>query len=382
MSLLPINTVELAKKLINFPSITPSDKGCLEYIAQLLEKHGFICDLKVFGPKDEETTNLYACYHNKGPNICFVGHIDVVPTGPLISWAASPFEDTDLKDGYVYGRGAVDMKGPLAAMLAAAINFVTSKLFSGSISFLLTSDEEGKATYGTPMMLKWLKENRNLSIDFALVGEPSCKNVIGDQIALGRRGSINFDLTIYGKQGHVAYQDEAINPLTITSKVLYQLIHTKLDKVPSEYFSPTNLELTSVDVGNNATNIIPNSVNIRFNIRYNDCHNEKSLVSLIKTIINEYSDSFELKHIHSALPFFNKVDKYITLLKSAIEEETGLKPVCITSGGTSDARFVIDYCQVVEFGALYNLAHQIDECISFEDLKRLYNIYYKFLEKL
>ncbi|MCF8463064.1 MAG: succinyl-diaminopimelate desuccinylase [Rickettsiaceae bacterium] len=384
MSLPIVDPIELAKKLINFPSVTPSDEGCLVYIEQLLKDSGFTCYLQVFGPKGEETTNLYAQYGSKGPNICFAGHIDVVPPGPLSEWSASPYKDVDSKAGYVYGRGAVDMKGPLAAMLAAAINFARSDNLDASISFLLTSDEEGKATYGTPMMLEWLKENHNITIDFALVGEPSCKNFIGDQLALGRRGSINFNLTINGKQGHVAYQDEALNPLTIASKVQYELVTTKLDQIENKKFSPSNLELTSLDVGNYVTNLIPNSVNIRFNIRYNDCHKAENLVSLIEGIVSRHSDrdNFELEYSHTALPFFNEADRYTKLLERAIEDETGLKPAFITSGGTSDARFLIKHCQVVEFGALYNLAHQVDECISVADLGKLYNIYYRFLNQL
>lgn len=374
--------INLTKKLINYPSVTPSDKGCLEFLGDLLSSKGFVVYIKHFGEGLESTANLYAQYGNASPNVCFAGHVDVVPTGPLESWDHKPFAADEVNE-IIYGRGAVDMKGPLAAAIIAAIDFAeNSSEFDGSISFLLTADEEGDATYGTNMMLEWLTNNLdNFKLDFAVVGEPSCAKQIGDQLALGRRGSANFALEILGRQGHVAFPHEAINPNKILIQILHELSNLKLDEV-SEFFEPSNLEITSIDVGNNVTNIIPNAATAKFNIRYNPSYNLDKLLRIVKNTIEKHTKEYRITYKDSAKPFFNKPNNFIENFAKSIQEETGIVTNYITSGGTSDARFIINYCPVLEFGAQYKLAHQINEFISVEDLGYLYKIYKNFLNKV
>jgi succinyl-diaminopimelate desuccinylase len=373
-----MNPIELTKKLIQFSSITPQDSGCLVFIEQLLAKHNFTTYLKTFGSGERLTTNLYAQYGAARPNICFAGHIDVVPTGSVDSWSFPPFHGEEI-DGLIYGRGAVDMKGPLAAVIAGVIDFLDQKQPNGSISFLLTSDEEGEATYGTNAMLDWLKENViDFALDFAVVGEPSCKHRIGDQIALGRRGSANFNLVIHGRQGHVAYQDEAINPNHIMVKTLKDLIDLQLD-TPNDFLTPSNLEITSIDVNNNVTNLIPQSSAAKFNIRYNESFSIDQLLQTIDQVIAKHTDNYSLNYTNSAEPFFNEENRFIKSFANVIKEELDLLPAYITSGGTSDARFIIKHCPVMEFGALYKLAHQVNESISIDDIQSLYKIYHNFL---
>ena len=376
-----LSLVDLTKKLISYQSVTPSDKGCLEFLGDILTEKGFVVYIKHFGEGSDSTANLYAQYGKSAPNICFAGHVDVVPTGPLESWAHKPFAAVEV-DEVIYGRGAVDMKGPIAASIIAALDFIESKEFDGSISFLLTSDEEGDATYGTNMMLEWLVKNvPEFKLDFAVVGEPSCERLIGDQLAIGRRGSANFSLEIQGRQGHVAFPHEAINPNKILAAILYELSNIKLDAI-SEFFEASNLEITSIDVGNNVTNIIPNKATAKFNIRYNPGYSLEKLLNIVKNTIEKHTKEYRITYKDSAKPFFNKPNDFIENFAKSIKEETGISTNYITSGGTSDARFIINYCPVLEFGAQYKLAHQIDESISIQDLNYLYKIYRNFLTKV
>jgi succinyl-diaminopimelate desuccinylase len=378
---LDYSLVELTKKLIHYESITPKDKGCVDFLAEFLANKGFVTYVKTFGDAENLTTNLYAQYGAAKPNICFAGHIDVVPTGPVEKWNYNPFL-ADEVDGIIYGRGAVDMKGPLAAMIVAAIDLIQNKQFNGSFSFLITSDEEGDAKYGTNTMLEWLTNNLpDFNLDFAVIGEPSCYKQIGDQLAIGRRGSANFDLEVYGKQGHVAFPHEAINPNKILVNLLHELSAVKFDQI-SNFFELSNLEITSVDVGNNTTNIIPNKATAKFNIRYNPSYNLDKLLNIVKNTIENYTKEYRITYKDSAKPFFNEPNNFIKKFAESIQSEAGLLPVYITSGGTSDARFIIKYCPVLEFGALYKLAHQIDESISVKDLDCLYKIYKNFLSKV
>ncbi len=389
-----INPVELVKKLISFPSVTPNDFGAIDYIENILKESGFVTYIKEFGPDSnpKHTKNLYAIYNSQEKNydirdpqgefhdthtICFAGHIDVVPPGG--NWSNDPFTATE-KNGVIYGRGAVDMKGALGAMIAAAINFIEQNPNKRNLAFLITSDEEGEGNYGTKLMLEWMNRNGH-KIDFAIVGEPTCSNTLGDTIKVGRRGSLNFSLKIYGKQGHVAYPSLAKNPNHTMVKILKDLISCKLDD-GNKAFDPSNLEVVSIDTNNKVTNLIPSEVKAQFNIRFNDNHTEDSVISFVSNIINKHSDSYILEHSCNATPFLSKRHDFFETFKAVILEETGIMPTESTSGGTSDARFIQNYCCVVEFGLLSEYAHKIDEQVKILDLQRLYNVYYGALCKM
>jgi len=373
-----IDCTKLTQKLISFPSITPISAGCIEYIADLLQQHGFITHVVKFGPEDQQVTNLYAVHGETGPNICFAGHIDVVPTGPLDQWQYHPFSAT-IEGDKLYGRGAVDMKAAIAAMIVASNNFLSNnKLKCGSISFLLTSDEEGPAKYGIKPMIDWLKQH-NHKIDFCVLGEPTYQNTFGDVIQIGRRGSASFALEIRGIQGHVAY-DNFINPNLIAIKVLNALTELELDKGHG-VFVPSKLNITSIDSSNLATNVIPDKINIRFNVRYNDLHTAKSLEDLCAEVISRFTDNFNLSLVEeSPQPFISDTgNEYVQLFQKAVAESIGRTPDFTTYGGASDGRFIRALCQVVEFGLASNTAHQINEYLFLKDLENLYSVYYNFL---
>jgi succinyl-diaminopimelate desuccinylase len=373
-----IDCIELTKKLISFPSITPEPAGAFEYIKDLLEPHGFNIVLKDFGEGVEKVHNLYARIGNTSPNICFAGHIDIVPPGDIPEWSFNPYVATE-HEGYLYGRGVVDMKGAIACMIASSINFLQeNKNFNGSISFLLTSDEEGPATNGTKLMLEYI-ESLGEKIDLAIVGEPTLDQTVGDTIHIGRRGSISFELNVVGKQGHVAYPDEAINPNNIMSKLLNDLINTKLDS-GNDWFEPSSLVITSVDACNDIENLIPNSCKAKFNIRYNNLHSKNDLVGKIDGIIKIHSSNYELKHRHNAEPFICNPEDLAHKFAISSHKVTNIKPKFSTAGGTSDARFIKNYAKTIEFGLSPKTAHQIDERATITDLHKLYDIYYQALQ--
>lgn len=368
-----INPIELLKTLIAFPSITPTDAGGLDFIADLLKKGGFDVYIKEFG--EQRVRNLYAVYGSGAPNICFAGHIDVVPPGD--GWISPPFLARE-EAGRIYGRGAVDMKGALACMLASALNFLQKKPeFKGVVSFLITADEEGEAQYGTKPMLEWMAEQGH-KIDFAVVGEPTCDKKLGDIIKIGRRGSINFKLKVMGKQGHVAYPQLAENPNSAMVQILRDLIELKLDK-GNETFQPSNLEVTSIDAGNPTTNVIPAEVNARINIRFNNEHKSEELIEKVRGLCAKYTANYVLEHRVSAEPFLSKSSAFTELFARAAYGATGVQPSFGTSGGTSDARFIQAYCPLLEFGLLNESAHKIDEYVEIGDLQKLYIVYYDFL---
>jgi succinyl-diaminopimelate desuccinylase len=374
-----INFLELTKKLISFPSVTPNPFGSLDYIANLLEENGFKIWLKDFGQGEEKVYNLYAKFGNTSPNICFAGHIDVVPPGDLSKWLFDPYVATE-HGGYLYGRGVVDMKGSIACMIAASINFIKSNNnLNESISFLLTSDEEGPAINGTKLMLEYIYEELKEKIDLAIVGEPTLDQEIGDTVHIGRRGSISFELEITGKQGHVAYQSQAINPNTIMVNFLHRLTSTKIDD-GNEWFEPSNLEITSIDVGNMTENIIPNSCKAKFNIRYNDIHTKDELLEKIENIIKDFTNNYELKYRHNAEPFISNPNELVDKFVQSSYSITNIQPKFATTGGTSDARFIKNYTKTIEFGLSPDTAHQINERVKLDHLQTLYDIYYKALE--
>ena len=368
----------ILQKLISYKSVTPRGADAIEYISDKLSKHGFSCEIKSFGEGEEKVTNLYAIYGDQKPNICFAGHVDVVPPGPHELWSSDPY-NMKIDGNTVYGRGTVDMKGAISCSLAAAIHYLEHNKPNGSISFLLTTDEEGKAKYGTEMMLEHIK-NKEPSIDFCILGEPTTMQNIGDTIKIGRRGSINFDLTIYGKQGHVAYPEKAFNPLPIMVSILKEINEHVFDN-GSEFFQKTNLELTSIDTGNHVTNIIPESVNAKFNIRFNNTQNSGDLVIKITKIVSKYSDNFDIKHNSSSSPFIQEYSKKMQAFADIVESECKVKPKFETGGGTSDARFIYKHAEVIEFGLNCNLAHKINEYTKISDLQTLYNVYYNTLVK-
>lgn len=365
--------------LISCKSITPLSDGSIEYIEKLLIQHGFSVVVKIFGKQNYKVLNLYAVYGSGQPNICFAGHVDVVPPCDINLWKYDPFTLVEAENK-IYGRGTVDMKGALACAIAASIKFISLKpKINGSISFLLTSDEEGPAQYGTHKMLKYLATHNHV-VDLAILGEPTSELEVGDVVKIGRRGSINFSLTIHGTQGHVAYPELANNPIDCIIKIMHNLSGLQLD-YGSKQFSASNLEITSIDVGNNTVNIIPETASAKFNIRFNDLHSGKSLAALIQKIIEQYTTRYELTHSVSADAFIQEPSNLIDKFVKIIPQITGVPTKLSTSGGTSDARFIKDYCQVVEFGLLSAMAHKINEYTTISDLQRLYSVYYGVLGK-
>ncbi|EJF97250.1 succinyl-diaminopimelate desuccinylase [Bartonella taylorii] len=378
--------LQLLQALIRCPSVTPHEAGALSTLEQFLAKMGFHIERPVFSDKNtEDVENLYAKMGGEGPHLMFAGHTDVVPPGALEHWIHPPFEAV-IDKGKLYGRGAVDMKGGIACFVAALARVLEKQSIKGMVSFLITGDEEGPAVNGTVKLLKWA-ERKGEKWTAALVGEPTSVKVVGDVIKIGRRGSISGIITVKGCQGHVAFPERAANPLSLASKLIQALTQTALDQ-GSENFQPSNLELTTVDTGNSAVNIIPAQTTIRFNIRYNDLWTkemlkakiEKRLASIQPKNKSDQYPCYKLEWIPSLGDvFLTKNDKLIKLLSNAIKSVTGNTPECSTSGGTSDARFIKDYCPVVEFGLPGQSMHMVDECVTLDALETLTVIYERFI---
>ena len=363
----------LAQRLIKFPSITPIDAGIIDFLISYLKPYGFECSKLVF----EDVTNLYARFGSSGPNFCFAGHTDVVPPGD--NWGYDPFAAI-IDNGKLYGRGASDMKAAIASFITASLEFIQNNKFEGSISFLISGDEEDIAINGTPKVLKYLKDKKEI-LDACIVGEPTCPNYLGEMIKYGRRGSINFKLNITGKQGHVAYPEFANNPIDVILKILSALKALDLD-LGTENFTASHLEITDITVGNKAGNVIPAEAKADFNIRFNNLHNCASLTILVEEICRKYSDNFSLTSNCSAESFVNdKTSHLINNLSDAITQVTSITPILSTTGGTSDARFIKDYCQVIEFGLVNQTAHHKDEHVDCQDIIDLKAIYLTFLKK-
>ena len=370
-----MDCISLAQKLISFPSVTPGDHGVFDHVAELLEKAGFTCQILEFGTGEAKVKNLYAQYGQARPNICFAGHLDVVPPGD--AWTYPPFTAT-IKDGKLFGRGAADMKAAIAAWIAAGIKALPK--LKGSVSLLLTGDEEGPAKNGTVKVLQYLKE-KQISIDACIVGEPTCEDIFGDTIKIGRRGSITYKLEVEGVQGHVAYPHLAKNPIDMLMAILHELKNTKLDG-GNAHFQPSNLELVSVDVGNSTTNIIPGKAQGLFNIRYNNEQSEATLTKLIDKICAKHATNYVLAHSDSGGAFLSEPRGLAQQLEKIVQEVTGVAPKLSTSGGTSDARFIHRYCEVVEFGLQNATAHKVNENVRIEDLAKLQEIYYNLILEL
>ena len=373
-----IDPVALTQELIRCPSVTPKDEGVMAVMEKHLGALGFTCHRVRFddAPGDP-TENLYARLGDAQPNLCFAGHVDVVPPGDKSAWSVDPFSAT-IKDGYLIGRGAEDMKGAIAAFVSA-VSELKAGTRKGSISLLITGDEEGPAVNGTRKMLPWLKA-RGEVIDACIVGEPTNPTKLGEMAKIGRRGSAYGVLTVKGKQGHAAYPDLADNPITRLVAMLQRLKHTQIDG-GSKFFPASNLEITSVDVANPAGNVIPAQAEARFNIRFNDQHNAASIEAWVRKQLEAEGGNYALKWRISGESFLTPPGRLSGIIEAAVKEVTGMTPVLSTTGGTSDARFIKDICPVVEFGTTGKTAHAVDERVKVEDIVNLKAIYLSILEK-
>jgi succinyl-diaminopimelate desuccinylase len=378
----PTDSVPLLQDLIRCKSITPAEGGALTYLENLLSTHGFVCHRLIFrqeGTPDVE--NLFARIGTSAPHLCFAGHTDVVPEGLLDGWTHGPFSG-EIADGFIFGRGACDMKGSVAAFAAAAIDFVRGRSkFKGSISFLITGDEEGPAINGTVKVLQWMRENGHIP-DHCIVGEPSCVDTLGDTIKIGRRGSLSFTVVVEGKQGHAAYPHKADNPIPKLAHFIDRIAAAKLDQ-GNDHFDPSTLAVTSFDVGNPAGNVIPSRATAKFNIRFSTEHGFASLRQWVDAEIAAVKagmgGAWTISATEGADAFITEPGAFVGLVQDAVERETGVLPKLSTSGGTSDARFVKDYCPVLEFGPTNATIHQTNERISVEELRATQSVYARII---
>ena len=373
-----ISELKLAKDLIRKPSITPNDAGAINLLAKNLKSIGFKCKLINF----KNIKNLYAKLGKTSPNFCFAGHTDVVPPGNIMEWTVNPFKPT-VKNNRLIGRGANDMKASIACFVAAVSKFKNeTKNFKGSISLLITGDEEGIAVNGTKRVVKYLKR-KGEKINFCVVGEPTNPNKLGEMIKIGRRGSLTGRLTIIGSQGHVAYPHRANNPSNALIKILKKIKELKFDK-GTKNFQPSNLEVIKININNNADNVIPGSAEAVFNIRFNDRHSSGSLKRKLNNVFRSLSKSnkckFKIKYESSGEAFLTKPNKTTYMIQNTIKKITGVKTKLSTSGGTSDARFLKNITPCLEFGLVGKTMHKIDESVSVSDLKKLTKIYFFILK--
>lgn len=381
------DALSLARDLIRCPSVTPADAGALGVLEKVLNAAGFTCHRVTFSePGTADVDNLYARIGNEGPHITFAGHTDVVPPGDESAWSVGAFSG-EVKDGFLHGRGAVDMKGGIACSVAAVLEHLAAnggkpradgqESGSGSISFLITGDEEDVSINGTVKLLKWAAE-RGETFDHCVLGEPSNVETLGDTIKVGRRGSQSGTLLVDGVQGHVAYPHRAANPVPDIARLIVAISDEPLDH-GSAQFQASNLEFTSVDVGNKANNVIPGEARAKFNIRYNDNHTQASLRELVETRLTKACGNRIKARIvwepSNSNVFVTKPGPFTDLAVSAIEEVTGRKPELSTSGGTSDARFISSYCPVIEFGLVGQTMHQVNERVPVKDLEKLTQVY-------
>lgn len=388
MSEQPVSTsggdaLAIAQALIRCPSVTPEEGGALRYLQRLLAGAGFEAEIVRFhedGTADVD--NLLATIGSGTPHLVFAGHTDVVPPGDPARWRHPPFA-AEIDGGMLYGRGATDMKGAIACFAAATLSYLAENgPPPGAISFLITGDEEGVAINGTRKLLAWARE-RGLSFSHCVVGEPTNPETLGDMIKIGRRGSLSGTLTITGKQGHAAYPHLAANPLRGLARVL-EALHMPLDQ-GTPVFAPSNLEVTSVDTGNPAFNVIPATVAVRFNVRFNDLHTARSLEIRLDKAVAAALEGTGLRAAFAFEPnpaeaFHTEAGDFAALLSEAIAAETGRRPVLSTTGGTSDARYIKDHCPVIEFGLVGQTMHQVDERVPVEDLATLTAIYRRLIE--
>ena len=379
-----IDPVALTRDLIRRPSVTPADEGAMDVLERALTGLGFHCRRMKFGPASSSEAigdqhfieNLNARRGTAGPNLCFAGHTDVVPTGSTEAWSSGPFE-AEVKDGVLYGRGAVDMKGGIAAWVAAVSQVLAEGKVPGSLSCLITGDEEGPALHGTKRVVETLMAEGEV-IDACVVGEPSSSQVLGDMIKVGRRGSLNTWITVQGKQGHVAYPDRAANPAPVLARLLARLDAHVLDDGYPE-FPPSNLEITTIDIGNPATNIIPAEAKARLNIRFNPGHTGDELIAWLNAMAGQAQAAsglqISLEHLCSGNAFLTEPGPFVTAVQDAVEAATGRRPEASTTGGTSDARFIRAMCPVLELGLVGQTMHQIDERAPVAEIEALAEVY-------
>jgi len=368
--------IELAQELIRRPSITPRDAGALDVLQKALEALGFACTRLPFGEGAERVDNLYAAIGEGRPHFMFAGHTDVVPPGDEAAWESDPFDPT-LRDGLLIGRGAADMKSAIAAFTSAVAGHLAGGR-TGTISLLITGDEEGDAVNGTRAVLDWMRR-QGIRPDHCLVGEPTSAAVLGDTIKIGRRGSMTVKLTAKGRQGHVAYPDRALNPIHALLPALERLASRRLDD-GTEFFSPSSLQVTTIDVGNPATNVIPGAVSATFNIRYNDLHTSQSLLAWIEEELAAVPCALEKTVQVSSDAFRTEPGEWTALVSDAVAAVTGRRPDFTTGGGTSDARFIKDLCPVVEFGLVGDTMHQVNERVPVADVRTLRDVYRRLLD--
>ena len=377
-----IDPLELTRALIRKPSVTPKDEGALNVLEEKLTALGFNCRRMVFHDSGADAVdNLYARWGTQDPVFCFAGHTDVVPAGDADDWGSPPFEPT-VRDGAIYGRGAADMKGSIAAFAAAAERVIARKP-QGSIAFLITGDEEGPAINGTRKVLAWMADEGE-KISHCLVGEPSSSETLGDMIKVGRRGSTNCWLTVFGSQGHVAYPSRAQNPIPALLKKLLTLSETPLDD-GYDRFQPSSLQITDIHVGNPAANVIPAKAAARFNVRFNPAWTGDSLEAHLRAKLDEAARSagvrYELSAVCSGDAFLTTDENFLDLISAAIRDKTGIDPERSTSGGTSDARFIKNVAPVCEFGLVGKTIHKTDEHAAIADILALADIYEAILDR-
>ncbi len=370
-------SITLLQELIRLPSVTPNDAGCQQLIADRLKILGFTIEHLPFG----QVNNLWAKRGSEGPLLVFAGHTDVVPTGPLENWRTPPFEPT-LHEGFLYGRGAADMKGGIAAMLIACEQFLAKHpKHTGSIAFLITSDEEGPAIDGTQKVVEYLKNNGE-TITWCIVGEPSSDKQLGDTIKIGRRGSLNAKLTLYGKQGHIAYPHLAQNPIHLCLPALTALCQETWD-AGHAFFPSTVFQISNIHAGTGVTNVIPGSIELLFNFRYSPATTIDLLKERVTTILEHYQLQYDLIWSHSGAPFLTQSGALLNAAQTAIQKTVGIAPNLSTDGGTSDGRFIAPLqCEVLELGLCNATIHQINECIRLTDLIQLTDIYEQILAEL
>ena len=381
--MLRLNELQLAKELIRFPSVTPVDAGVMSFLEKKLKKLGFKTKILEFKEKNTKPVkNLYARLGNSSPNFCYAGHLDVVPAGNLKDWTVNPFKPS-IKNGHLIGRGANDMKSSIAAFVTAVSKFIQkNKKFNGSISLLITGDEEGVAINGTKKVVEYLKKKKE-KINFCLVGEPTNPNKLGEMIKIGRRGSITGKLTVIGVQGHVAYPNRANNPSTALVQILKELKGIKFDKGTKD-FQPTNLEITKINIDNSADNVIPGLACASFNIRFNNKHSSNTLKSkinkIVKKICNKNKSKYKIEYNVSGEAFLTSPNETTYMIQNTIKKITKIKPRLSTTGGTSDARFIRKISPCLEFGLVGKTMHKVDEVVALKDLKKLTLIYSNILE--
>ncbi|HTO39730.1 MAG TPA: succinyl-diaminopimelate desuccinylase [Rhizomicrobium sp.] len=377
-----LDPLSLSQDLIRCASVTPLDEGALGVLETALSSLGFACQrLRFEAPETAPIDNLYARIGRQAPHLCFAGHTDVVPLGDAAQWTRAPF-GAEIVDDVLYGRGAADMKTAIAAFACAAERHLTKRPLKGSISFLITGDEEGIAINGTRKMLDWLSKNGQV-LDHCIVGEPTSAATSGDTLKIGRRGSINFRAVVRGIQGHVGYPQRALNPIPILAALVSRLASEPLDS-GTPHFEPSTLAFTSVDVGNDATNVIPAEAAARFNIRFNDLHTPDTLKLRIETtamdVARQMGGDISVTAQVSGVAFLTAPGPFTALLSEAVEKVTGRKPDYSTSGGTSDARFIKDFCPVAELGLPGTTMHKVDECMPVAEIHRLTDIYESVLD--